>query len=159
MAKEIERKFLVAGDGWRSRQGRRYRQAYLSTDKERTVRVRVVDESAWLTIKGLTRGVTRSEFEYPIPLADAETLLEDLCLQPVIDKTRYLVPVGQHTWEVDEFHGVNEGLVVAEIELASEDEAFEKPDWLGEEVSGDSRYFNANLITHPFSQWTDSVPD
>ena len=159
MAKEIERKFLVAGDGWRNQQGRRYRQAYLSTDKERTVRVRVVDDSAWLTIKGLTRGVTRAEFEYPIPLADAETLLEDLCLQPVIDKTRYLVPVGQHTWEVDEFHGVNEGLIVAEIELASEDEAFEKPDWLGEEVSGDPRYFNANLIAHPFSQWTDSESD
>ncbi|MGY6629377.1 MAG: CYTH domain-containing protein [Wenzhouxiangella sp.] len=159
MGKEIERKFLVAGDGWRSSRKRRYRQAYLSTDKHRTVRVRVVDEAAWLTIKGLTKGVTRAEFEYPIPLADAETLLAELCLQPVIDKTRYLVEQGKHTWEVDEFHGVNDGLVVAEIELASEDEAFEKPDWLGEEVSGDPRYFNANLIAHPFSEWTEGKAD
>jgi adenylate cyclase len=156
MGKEIERKFRVSSDGFRQRQlGKRYRQAYLSTDKARTVRVRVVEDQAWLTIKGLTEGVTRAEFEYEIPLADAVTLLESICHQPVIDKTRYRIPHGEHVWEVDEFHGTNQGLVVAEIELTAEDEAFEKPDWLGPEVSGDPRYFNANLITHPFSEWSE----
>jgi adenylate cyclase len=154
MAQEIERKFRVTGSGYRGQgKARRYRQAYLSTDKARTVRVRVVEDRAWLTIKGLTQGVTRAEFEYEIPLADALMLLESICHQPVIDKTRHVIHHGQHVWEVDEFHGVNDGLVVAEIELASEDEAFEKPDWLGEEVSGDPRYFNANLIAHPYREW------
>lgn len=154
MATEIERKFLLRHDGWRQgARGRRYRQGYLSTAVERVVRVRCVDDDAWLTIKGATKGVSRLEFEYPIPLADAEAMLADLCLPPIIDKTRYRIPHGAHCWEVDEFHGVNAGLVIAEIELGSEDESFERPDWIGEEVSGDPRYFNANLIAHPYSEW------
>lgn len=156
MGQEIERKFRIVDDSYRkSAVGKRYRQGYLSTDKARTVRVRVVEDQAWLTIKGQTKGVTRSEFEYEIPAADAVTLLESLCHQPVIDKTRYRIPHGNHVWEVDEFHGANEGLVVAEIELQSEDESFEKPDWLGKEVSGDPRYFNSNLIAHPYQDWSE----
>ncbi len=154
MATEIERKFLLANDGWRAGAvGRRYRQGYLSTDKARTVRVRAIDEEAYLTIKGATEGLSRLEFEYPIPAADAEALLEQLCEQPIIDKTRYRISHGAHVWEVDEFHGANAGLIVAEIELGSEDEAFERPEWIGEEVSGDPRYFNSNLIAHPYSDW------
>lgn len=160
MGREIERKFRVQGDAWQQPElGKRYRQAYLSTDKARTVRVRTVEDQAWLTVKGLTEGVTRAEFEYEIPLTDAVTLLESICHQPVIDKTRYRIPHGEHVWEVDEFHGVNQGLVVAEIELASEDEPFEKPDWLGKDVSDDPRYFNSNLITHPFSKWSEEKPE
>jgi len=153
---EIERKFLVTDLGWKQKgQGRRFRQAYLSTDKQRVVRVRVVDDDAWLTIKGQTSGITRLEFEYAIPVEDAEHMLESLCHQPVIDKTRYLLKHGDHTWEIDEFHGANEGLVVAEIELDSEEEHFERPEWLGEEVSGDPRYFNSNLIAHPYREWSE----
>jgi adenylate cyclase len=154
MGTETERKFLVSGTAWKQGvHGRRLRQGYLSTDKERTVRVRATDEKAWMTIKGLTAGVTRTEFEYEIPVQDAHKLLDELCRQPIIDKTRYEIRVGGHLWEVDEFHGANDGLVVAEIELRSEDEAFERPRWLGEEVSHDPRYFNANLIQHPFRDW------
>ncbi len=153
---EIERKFLVTGVGWKEHaDARRYRQAYLSTDKQRVVRVRVVDGDAWLTIKGQTSGISRLEFEYPIPVSDAEVMLQSLCHQPVIDKTRYRVRHADHTWEIDEFHGANEGLVVAEIELDSEEERFERPEWLEEEVSGDPRYFNSNLIAHPFREWGD----
>ncbi len=154
MGTEIERKFLVNGHAYRDRaDGRRYRQAYLSTNKDRVVRVRVVDDQAWLTIKGRTRGVSRAEFEYEIPVADAINMLENLCQQPVIDKTRYRLRAGDHVWEIDEFHGVNDGLIVAEIELQDENEPFDKPEWLGEEVSGDPRYFNANLIEHPYREW------
>ncbi|MCC5865031.1 MAG: CYTH domain-containing protein [Wenzhouxiangella sp.] len=156
MGTEIERKFRVTGHQYRDLAvGTRYRQAYLSTDKERVVRVRVVDDQAWLTIKGKTRGVSRAEFEYEIPVTDAVDMLENLCQQPIIDKTRYRLPLAEHVWEIDEFHGVNNGLIVAEIELSSEDESFEKPDWLGEEVSGDPRYFNANLIAHPYRDWSE----
>lgn len=155
MSTEIERKFLVSGTAWKTRSpGRRLRQGYLSLDRQRTVRVRLVDDQAWLTIKGPTVGVTRTEFEYPIPAADARELLERFCLPPLIDKTRYEVRHGGHRWEIDEFHGANEGLVVAEIELASEDEPFERPPWLGEEVSADPRYFNASLARHPFKEWS-----
>ncbi len=155
---EIERKFLVRGQGWKQPQrAQRYRQAYLSTDKQRVVRVRVIEDDAWLTIKGPSRGIARLEFEYPIPVKDAEVMLDSLCQQPVIDKTRYRIEHGNHVWEVDEFHGDNQGLVVAEIELRAEDEAFEQPEWLGEEVSDDPRYFNSNLIAHPFREW--SGPD
>lgn len=154
MATEIERKFLLANEQWRvGATGRRYRQGYLSTEKSRVVRVRTIDRDAFLTIKGATQGVSRLEFEYPIPFEDAEVMLEQLCERPIIDKTRYRIPHGAHVWEVDEFHGVNAGLVVAEIELASEDETFERPEWLGEEVSADPRYFNANLIAHPYRDW------
>jgi adenylate cyclase len=160
MGQEIERKFRVTGTGYRDQgPGRRYRQGYLASDKARTVRVRVVGNQAWLTIKGPTTGITRSEFEYEIPGADGVTLLESLGHQPIIDKTRYRIAHGDHVWEVDEFHGANQGLVVAEIELASEDEAFERPDWLGKEVSGDPRYFNSNLIAHPFGEWAKEGTD
>ncbi len=154
MAKEIERKFLVAGEDWRvMAQGTRYRQGYLSTVKERTVRVRTIDDKGFLTVKGVSVGATRSEYEYEIPAADADEMLDDLCEKPIIEKNRYKIPIGDVTWEVDEFLGVNDGLIVAEVELRSEDQSFPKPDWIGDEVTGDPRYFNANLIARPFSTW------
>ena len=154
MAKEIERKFLVVGSAWRTlAQGTRYRQGYLNSDKARTVRIRTVGDQAFLTIKGPTIGVTRTEFEYPIPYDDCVTMLNDLAEQPVIDKIRYKIPVDGLIWEVDEFFGANEGLIVAEVELTSEDQAFEKPDWGGEEVSGDVRYYNSSLIKAPYKTW------
>ena len=154
MGQEIERKFLVRGDDWRGlATGKTYRQGYLSTVKERTVRVRTIDDKGFLTIKGISRGVSRSEFEYEIPAEEANELLDDLCERPLIEKRRYKIPAGRHTWEVDEFLGENDGLIVAEIELASESEAFERPSWIGEEVSSDPRYFNANLIRNPYKNW------
>jgi len=154
MAKEIERKFMITGDAWRElAQGTAYRQGYLSTVKERTVRVRTIDDKGYLTIKGITVGATRAEYEYEIAAADANEMLDDLCEQPIIEKKRYKVPLDGFTWEIDEFGGVNDGLIVAEIELESEDQAFAKPDWVGEEVSGDPRYFNSNLIANPYTTW------
>lgn len=153
MGKEIERKFLVTGQAWRDlATGILFRQGYLSAVKERVVRVRTMGETAALTIKGITVGATRLEFEYPIPLDEARELLE-LCEQPLIEKTRYKITADGLLWEVDEFHGVNEGLVVAECELTSEDQAFTRPDWVGEEVTADPRYFNSNLIANPFTSW------
>jgi adenylate cyclase len=153
MAKEIERKFLVADDSWRSGStGCRYTQGYLSRHPERIVRVRQAGNSACITIKGITRGTTRQEFEYSIPNSDAQALME-LCLRPLIEKIRYVVEYRGKRWEVDEFYGDNQGLVLAEIELTREDEAFELPPWIGEEVSHDARYFNANLVEHPFKRW------
>ena len=153
MAQEIERKFLVDGDGWRALgHNEGFRQGYLSTVKERTVRVRVAGDNAWLTIKGLTVGASRSEFEYSIPLEDATQLL-DLCEQPIIEKTRHVVPVGTLRWEIDEFGGANEGLIVAEVELDDADQEIDVPPWIGAEVTDDPRYYNANLIAHPFSVW------
>ena len=156
MGVEIERKFLVSGDGWRELgEATLLRQGYLSTDAARTVRVRIDGEQAFLTIKGKSVGASRGEWEYPIPVNEAAELLDGLCQQPLVEKVRRRIAIGPHTWEVDEFLGANAGLVVAEIELASEDEAFEKPDWLGREVTGDVRYFNSNLIRQPYSQWKD----
>ncbi|MGB0867762.1 MAG: CYTH domain-containing protein [Granulosicoccaceae bacterium] len=152
MATEIERKFLPCSDAWREAEALYFCQGYLNHDKHRTVRVRVVGESGTLTIKGLTQGVERLEFDYPIPVADAKALLE-LCDQPLIEKYRREIPFGQHLWEVDEFLGENAGLVVAEIELSGVDEAFEKPDWVGPEVSDDPKYFNSSLSKHPYSRW------
>lgn len=153
MAKEIERKFLTRGDAWRAlAEGVRYRQGYLSTVKERTVRVRTVGDSGFLTVKGITIGATRLEFEYGIPAPDAASLLE-MCEQPLVEKVRYKIPLDGLVWEVDEFEGANRGLVVAECELQSEDQQFTKPAWIGEEVTGDPRYFNSNLIAHPFTKW------
>ena len=156
MATEIERKFLVQSDAWRSAAdaGTRIWQGYLNRDKHRTVRVRVMGEKAFLTIKGLTHGATRAEFEYEIPVSDA-TALRDLCDGPVIDKTRYRIPAesGKLVWEVDEFAGDNQGLIVAEIELESEAEAFALPAWIGQEVTHDIRYYNANLAAVPYSLW------
>lgn len=154
MGTEIERKFLVSGDGWRgSAPGRRIRQGYLSVDPARTVRVRTAGERAWLTVKGAMTGLSRPEFDYAIPLADARQMLDTLCHQPLIDKTRYKIRHGDHLWEVDEFHGANDGLVIAEVELDSETEYFARPPWLGAEVSDDPRYFNVNLFRHPYRDW------
>ncbi len=154
MGEEIERKFLVADDRWREHaSGTRYRQGFLSTDPDRVVRVRVAGSKATLTIKGRTIGARRPEFEYPLPLDDAEELLDTMCMRPLIEKVRYTLVVGAHTWEVDVFEGENDGLVVAEVELGTEDEAFEKPQWVGAEVTDDPRYFNANLIAKPFRRW------
>ena len=152
MATEIERKFLVVGDAWRTANGTRVCQGYLNRDKSRTVRVRIAGDSAYLTVKGATQGNTRAEFEYGIPLADAEQLLA-LCDGPAIQKIRHNVVHQGHLWEVDAFEGENAGLVVAEIELASEDELFIRPPWLGREVSDDSRYFNSQLASHPYCNW------
>ena len=153
---EIERKFLVIGNGWRdATEERDVCQGYLSLDKDRTVRVRLASGKGTITIKGPSRGITRPEFEYPIPSEDARLLLHEFCLQPVIEKTRYLVPQGDHLWEVDVFRGANEGLVVAEVELSSEDEEVEPPAWIGEEVTGDPRYLNARLVERPFTTWSD----
>ncbi len=154
MAHEIERKFLVRGDAWRAaaRERLEIRQGYLCLDPERTVRVRLTGGAGFLTIKGLTRGRTREEFEYPIPATDAETLLP-LCLPPLLEKTRHLVEHKGKVWEIDEFHGRNDGLIVAEIELDSEDEEVPMPDWIEREVTDDPRYFNARLAEVPFDEW------
>ncbi|MCC6808192.1 MAG: CYTH domain-containing protein [Deltaproteobacteria bacterium] len=154
MGKEIERKFLVTNDAWRAgAKGKRYVQGYLSTNKERTVRVRIAGEQAFLTIKGLTVGTARAEFEYAIPVPDAAEMLKSLCEQPIIEKTRYKVEHGGLTWEIDEFDGVNKGLIVAEVELSSEGQSIDKPSWAGADVSDDRRYFNSNLISKPFTTW------
>jgi CYTH domain-containing protein len=154
MGIEIERKFLLTGNSWKQlSEGSAYRQGYLNSVKERTVRVRTIDDKGFLTIKGISVGATRVEYEYEIPFGDAETLLDDLCERPLIEKTRYKISYGGCIWEVDEFFGENEGLIVAEIELESEDQSFDKPEWVGEEVTGDPRYFNSNLIKEPYSRW------
>jgi adenylate cyclase len=151
---EIERKFLLVGDAWRTLgEPVLLRQGYLSSDPERVVRVRIEGEQGTLTIKGKSVGATRGEWEYPVPLADANELLDRLCQQPLIEKYRRRIALAGHVWEVDEFLGANQGLMFAEIELASEDEQFDKPDWIGAEVTDDPRYFNSSLIRHPYSRW------
>lgn len=155
MSQEIERKFLVEGE-FRSQafKAERITQGYLSSVAERTVRIRIKGEQGFITIKGKSSGdgIVRYEWEKEITLADARELLE-LCEPGVIDKTRYLVRAGKHIFEVDEFYGENEGLVMAEIELGNENESFEKPDWLGKEVTGDLRYYNAMLARKPYTMW------
>jgi CYTH domain-containing protein len=155
MGKEIERKFRVKSDAWRTGEATRYRQGYLSTVKERTVRVRTIGGRGYLTIKGVSVGATRLEFEYDIPLLDAEQMLDALCERPLIEKNRYRIEHDGILWEVDEFFGENAGLVVAEVELETEDQAFSRPDWVGDEVTEDPRYFNANLIGNPYCRWRD----
>lgn len=152
MAKEIERKFRVKEGSWRSAKGTTFRQGYLNSVKERVVRVRIINDKGYLTIKGLTVGATRLEFEYEIPCRDAEQLL-DICEKPLIEKTRFKVEEGGFIWEIDEFFGENQGLIVAEVELESEDQNFPRPDWVLEEVTGDPRYFNSNLIKKPYKMW------
>ena len=156
MALEVERKFLVTGDEWRKAEGTVQRQGYLSTQPERTVRVRIEGDKATLTIKGLTHGATRSEYEYDIPLQEAAELLR-LCEPPLIEKVRRRLEHDGLVWEVDEFLGDNQGLVVAEIELDREDRSFTKPSWVGEEVTHDPRFYSANLVENPFTKWQDSV--
>lgn len=154
MAIEIERKFLVRGDTWRSLgTGEVYRQGYIKTENGTTVRVRMAGERGYLTIKGKTVGARRAEFEYPIPLADAQIMLEILCDRPLIEKVRYRIFKEDLVWEVDEFGGDNEGLILAEVELSDEAQAIELPDWIGEEVTGDRRYYNATLAQHPYRKW------
>lgn len=154
MGIEIERKFLVQGEAWKQ-QGQRelLRQGYLSSHPERTVRVRIEGDQAVMTIKSKSVGASRGEWEYPLPVDDAREFLDKLCEQPIIEKYRYRIGFGGFTWEVDEFLGVNAGLVVAEIELPSEDQQFEKPEWVGEEVTHDRRYFNSALVAQPFTTW------
>jgi len=154
MGEEVERKFLVIGDGWRKNaRGVAYRQGFLSTDPERTVRVRIAGTRGSITVKGRTVGARRAEFEYEIPSTDAREMLDTLCKRPLIEKVRYTLLVGSQTWEIDVFEGDNEGLVIAEIELASEEEAFEHPEWIGDEVTDDPRYFNSNLVAKPYRAW------
>jgi CYTH domain-containing protein len=154
MGKEIERKFLVKDNSWRGQApGKRYRQGYLSTVKERTVRVRIAGDEGFLTIKGITVGASRSEYEYEIPVADANEMLDKLCERPLIEKTRYRISHAGLVWEVDEFEGENRGLITAEVELKDEHQAVTLPDWIGQEVTGDPRYFNANLVAKPFTTW------
>ncbi len=159
MGLEIERKFLVK-EGFKSEasSSTRIRQGYLNQEGGRTVRVRTRDEKAYLTIKGpsLDGGLSRFEWEIEIPMEDALDLLQ-LSVSPIVDKTRWLVPCGGHVWEVDEFYGDNEGLVMAEIELSDPDEPFDRPDWLGEEVTGDHRYYNSSLARHPFKTWSTGL--
>lgn len=154
MGVEIERKFLVEGDDWKSMGTKALiRQGYLSSNPERVVRVRIAAEAAYLTIKGKSLGARRQEWEYAIPVDEANELLDGLCEKPLIDKYRYRIEYEEMVWEVDEFLGENAGLVVAEIELADEKQAFVKPPWIGMEVTSDPRYFNSNLLKHPFLQW------
>ncbi len=154
MAKEIERKFLLSGNAWREgANGVRYRQGYLSTEAGRTVRVRMAGDQGYLTIKGKSNGASRLEYEYAIPAADADEMLDALCLRPIIEKVRFKIPYAGMTWEVDEFEGDNAGLLVAEVELQSEEQQVELPPWIGEEVTGDQRYYNASLIARPFNTW------
>jgi adenylate cyclase len=156
MGVEIERKFLLSGEGWRALgEPVLLRQGYLCSDPARTVRVRIEGESGLLTIKSKSTGATRGEWEYPIPLAEAQELLDRLCERPLVEKYRRRIPYAGFTWEVDEFLGENAGLVVAEIELPSEDTSFDKPAWIGQEVTGEKRYYNSSLIRFPFSQWTN----
>lgn len=155
MGSEIERKFLVnPGVDWRGgAKGVRYIQGYLCTEANRTVRVRIAGSEGYITVKGIHQGIHRREYEYKIPPGDAEEMLRDQCIQPLIEKARYRIEYGDHTWEVDVFEGENDGLVVAEIELLSADQAFERPPWLGDEVSHDMRYTNAYLNEHPYRRW------
>jgi len=156
MAIEIERKFLVRDDSWRGRStGCRLRQGYLSTTADRSVRVRVAADKAYLTVKGKTVNAARTEYEYPIPLQDACVMLDELCERPLIEKTRYRIDYGGLTWEIDVFEGDNAGLVIAEVELDSVDQVVPMPVWAGEEVTGDCRYYNSSLTANPFSRWSD----
>lgn len=155
MGQEIERKFLVVSDDWRTLgTATLYRQGYIPTLDTRTVRVRIAGEQGYITLKGPAIGRVRPEFEYPIPVEEAAEILETLCDSPLIEKKRYRVPIAKLVWEVDEFLGVNAGLIVAEVELPDADYAFDLPEWIGLEVTDDPRYLNANLAKLPFSQWS-----
>jgi len=156
MATEIERKFLVLNEDWQVHINAELQivQGYLATNEFSSTRIRIQNDKANINIKSATLGITRTEFEYAIPVDDARLMLDDLCVKPVIEKTRFTVEHMNHTWEIDVFSGDNQGLIVAEIELSSPDEAFEKPSWLGEEVSNDARYYNVCLVKTPYKTWT-----
>jgi len=155
MATEIERKFLLKNSSWKelAGEGTQYTQGYLVGSKHASVRVRIQGKRAFLNIKSATIDITRQEFEYEIPLDEATEMLETLCEKPLIDKVRYLIKNENHVWEIDVFSGDSDGLIVAEIELKDKDENFIKPDWLGDEVSDDERYYNVCLVKHPFKDW------
>ena len=154
MVFEIERKFLVKGNEWRGlASGRAYRQGYLSTDNERAVRVRTIGSQGFLTIKGMSIGITRVEYEYEIPLSEADDMLDSFCLRPLIEKKRHKILYEGLIWEVDEFVGINQGLIIAEVELETDGQEFVLPDWIGQEVTSDQRYYNANLVAAPFTTW------
>lgn len=157
MATEIERKFLVVNEGWREQvtSHKVMMQGYFAGGEKASIRIRISGDHANLNIKSATLGVTRKEYEISVPVEDAREMIENLCEKPVIEKTRHYIPQGQHTWEVDEFVGDNEGLVVAEIELSDAEEEFEKPAWLGKEVSDDTRYYNVCLVKNPYKNWRD----
>jgi adenylate cyclase len=156
MGVEIERKFLVADDTWRAAASacEVLRQGYLANTSKSSVRIRRAGDTAWLSVKSMTRGLVRQEYEYPVPLEDAERMLDELCDGPLLEKVRHLVTVGGHVWEIDEFRGDNAGLVVAELELDAPDEAFERPAWLGAEVTHEERYYNFRLVSHPYRLWS-----
>jgi len=155
MATEIERKFMIINDHWRedADEGMPIIQAYMGSNDKSSIRIRIQGEQANLNIKSKTLGIERSEYEYAIPLTEAKEMLENLCDRPFIEKTRYHVIHDHHKWEIDVFAGDNEGLIVAELELASADEVFSLPDWIGKEVSDDPRYYNICLVTHPYNKW------
>ena len=165
MGQEIERKYLVKKQLWRSHKeklqqqygeiGVKYCQGYIPTSNQTTVRLRTIGDRAYLTIKSKTTGYTRSEFEYPIPIEDAEQILETLCLKPLIAKIRYKIKHDNLVWEVDEFLGENEGLIIAEVELETEDQSIDIPEWIDREVK-DKRYFNSSLVRYPYSKWSDN---
>ena len=155
MATEIERKFLVIADSWRDDVEKEINivQGYLANTERGSVRIRLSGDKANLNIKSMTLGVSRSEFDYPIPVDEAQTMLDNLCMRPLIEKVRHLVRYGEHLWEIDEFSGENKGLIVAEIELKAVDEQFNPPPWLGKEVSNEVKYYNVCLIENPYSKW------
>ena len=150
---EIERKYLVINNNYKSGTPIRISQGYICSEEDRVVRVRIKNDKAYLTIKNATIGFARNEYEYEIPVDDAEAMLHNTCQQPIIDKTRYIIKHKGHTWEIDEFHGDNEGLVIAEIELENKNQQFELPDFIGEEVTGEARYYNACLFKNPYKMW------
>ncbi|RMH17649.1 MAG: CYTH domain-containing protein [Gammaproteobacteria bacterium] len=158
MGVEIERKFLVKDDTWKAHSihQEEIAQGYLANTDKCSVRIRLSGESAFLNIKSMTLGVWRQEYDYDIPTEDARSLLKSLCQKPVIEKTRYHVPWKGHVWEIDVFHGANQGLVLAEVELQAEDEAFALPPWIGKEVTHLERYYNVTLVQHSFDQWNPS---
>ncbi|MGJ0486302.1 MAG: CYTH domain-containing protein [Methylomicrobium sp.] len=157
MALEVEHKFLLANEDWRQEIecSEIFRQGYLSSQPTSSIRVRICEHRAWLNIKSATIGTHRLEYEYEIPLADGQEILTHLCRKPLIEKTRHYVRHGNNLWEIDEFEGANQGLIVAEIELDEIGQSFEKPTWLGAEVTDDLRYYNNNLALHPYSEWRD----
>ncbi len=156
MATEIERKFLILNQDWQEHVEAEVHiaQGYLASNEFSSTRIRIQDDKANINIKSATLGISRTEFEYVIPVDDAQQMINDLCVKPVIEKTRYFVRHNKHTWEIDVFSGDNEGLIVAEIELSSTDEAFETPSWIGEEVSNDARYYNVCLVKNPYKTWS-----
>jgi adenylate cyclase len=155
MGTEIERKFLLKSDAWRSQaEGKLYRQGYVFKSTGVTVRIRIVGTQGYITLKGKVEHFARPEFEYEIPVDDAQTMLDLWCHPRIVEKIRYRISFGNLVWEVDEFQGFNQGLVLAELELDSADRVFELPDWVGQEVSGQERYYNSSLAVYPYSQWT-----